>query len=62
MAAAPDPLTRFPIAGDRSVVFLKAVVENPQIEVGDFSYYHDFDDPESFERNVRYLFPLSGTG
>ena len=60
MAKVPDPATRYPLGDDRSVVFLKAVVKNQQIEVGDYSYYHDFDDPEGFERNVRYLFPFIG--
>ena len=56
---APDPTRRYPLGDERSVVFLKAVVTNPQIEVGDYSYYHDFDDPTAFEtKNVRYLFPF----
>jgi virginiamycin A acetyltransferase len=59
MLTAPDPTLRYPLGDERSVVFLKAVVTNPQIEVGDYSYYHDFDDPTAFEtRNVRYLFPF----
>lgn len=60
MTMIPDPSTRFPIAGETSVVFLKNVIDDPQIEVGDFTYYHDFDDPTGFERNVRYLFPFIG--
>jgi virginiamycin A acetyltransferase len=42
------------------MVFLKNVVTNPQIEIGDYTYYHDFDDPLGFERNVRYAFPFIG--
>jgi virginiamycin A acetyltransferase len=42
------------------MVFLKNVVTNPQIEVGDYTYYHSFDDPLSFERNVRYASPFVG--
>lgn len=55
---APAPDTRYPLGDERSVVFLKSIVTNPQIEVGDYTYYHDFDDPLGFERNVRYLFPF----
>ncbi len=56
---APEPTLRYPLGDERSVVFLKAVVTNPQIVVGDYSYYHDFDDPTAFEtKNVRYLFPF----
>jgi virginiamycin A acetyltransferase len=42
------------------MVFLKNVVTNPQIEIGDYTYYHDFDDPLGFERNVCYAFPFIG--
>lgn len=54
----PDPRTRYPIAGQSSMVFLRNTVSNPQIEVGDYTYYHDFADPLGFERNVHYLFPF----
>lgn len=54
----PDPATRYPLAGQTSMVFLKNTVSNPQIEVGDYTYYHDFADPLGFERNVHYLFPF----
>lgn len=46
---------RYPIPGQRRVVLLKSVVTSPLIEVGDFSYYDDPDEPESFETaNVLY--------
>lgn len=60
MTAIPDPSQRYPLGDEKSVVFLKSIVTNPQIEVGDYSYYHDFDDPLGFERNVRYAFPFIG--
>ena len=60
-ASPPDPLTRHPIAGWKGTAFLKAVVDDPQIEVGDFSYYDDSRGPEHFvARCVRYLFPFVG--
>lgn len=55
---APDPRQRYPLGDERSVVFLNTIVSNPQIEIGDYTYYHDFDDPLGFEQNVRYLFPF----
>ena len=58
-ASAPDPTRRYPLGDETSVVFLNTVVTNPRIEVGDYTYYHDFDDPLGFERNVRYLFPFA---
>ena len=42
------------------MVFLKPVVSNPQIEIGEFTYYHDDHDPEGFEKNVLYAFPFIG--
>lgn len=60
MREAPDPGQRFPIAGIRRTVFLKNVVRNPLIEVGDYTYYDDPDDPEGFENNVLYHFPFVG--
>jgi virginiamycin A acetyltransferase len=60
MENGPDPKSRHPVTGQDSIVFLNNVVSNPQIEVGDYSYYHDFDDPLGFERNVHYAFPFIG--
>lgn len=60
-SAPPDPLARRPIAGWKGTAFLKAVVDDPQIEVGDYSYYDDSRGPEHFvARCVRYLFPFVG--
>ena len=57
---APDAKALFPIEGQPSMVFLKPLVANPQIEIGEYSYYHSFDDPKAFEDNVRYLFDFIG--
>ena len=54
---APDPMALHPVAGQQRVVFLKPLVSNPNIEVEDYSYYDDPDDPLAFERNaVLYAF------
>jgi virginiamycin A acetyltransferase len=59
--ACPDPDVRHPIAGWKGTAYLKAVVRNPRIEVGDFSYYDDSRGPEHFEaRCVRYHFDFVG--
>ncbi|ATL67812.1 CatB-related O-acetyltransferase [Nocardia terpenica] len=43
------------MAGQPRVVLLKPLVTSPLIEVGEFSYYDDPDDPTAFEtRNVLY--------
>jgi virginiamycin A acetyltransferase len=57
MPIAPDPMTLHPLPDHPRVVFLRPLVRSPQIEVGDFSYYDDPDDPEAFEiRNVLYAY------
>jgi virginiamycin A acetyltransferase len=57
----PDPLTRHPIRGWKGTAFLKAVVDHPRIEVGDYSYYDDSRGPEHFVgRCVRYHFDFIG--
>lgn len=35
-------------------------MNNPQIEIGEYTYYDDPDGVENFERNVLYLFPFVG--
>jgi virginiamycin A acetyltransferase len=49
------PTTLHPMPGQPRVVLLKPLVTSPLIEVGEYSYYDDPDDPTAFEtRNVRY--------
>lgn len=57
---SPDSRKIYPRTGDRNTCYLKNVVTNPNIVVGDYSIYHDFDDPTSFERkNVLYHYPIN---
>ena len=56
---APDKDQSFPLPGYDRLCFLKNVIRNPKIEVGDYTYYDDFTDVGNFERNVKYLFDFS---
>ena len=57
----PDPQTRHPIPGWKGTAFLKAIVDHPLVEVGDYSYYDDSRGPEHFlARCVRYHFDFIG--
>ena len=56
----PDPLNPHPMAGFPQVCFIKNTVRNPNIVIGDYTYYDDPDDAENFERNVLYHFPFIG--
>jgi virginiamycin A acetyltransferase len=53
---APDPTQLHPLPGHDRVVFVKPLVTDSRIEVGDYTYYDDADDPGAFERKaVLYL-------
>ncbi|MEZ4685305.1 MAG: CatB-related O-acetyltransferase [Bacteroidia bacterium] len=56
----PDPHTTFPLAHYDRLCFLKNIITNPQIIVGDYTYYDDFENVEHFEKNVKYLFDFTG--
>jgi virginiamycin A acetyltransferase len=56
----PNPLNTHPMAGYPQVCFIKNTVSNPQIVIGDYSYYDDPENSEDFERNVLYLYPFIG--
>jgi len=56
-----DPRKIYPREGDDTTVYVKNVVNNPNIQIGDFSIYNDFvHDPRDFERNcVLYHYPVN---
>ncbi|MEL6660686.1 MAG: CatB-related O-acetyltransferase [Bacteroidota bacterium] len=56
----PDKHTKFPLQNYDRLCFLKNVVTNPNIIVGDYTYYDDFETVENFEKNVKYLFDFTG--
>lgn len=51
----------YPRTGDTQTVYLNAVVQDPSIEVGDYTIYNDFvSDPRLFEQNnVLYHYPIN---
>lgn len=56
----PSPTTRHPIPDITRTAFLNTLITNPNIVVGDYTYYDDFENPENFERNVLYHFDFIG--
>lgn len=60
MSNAPNPNQAFPMPGYNRLCFLKNIIKNQNIIVGDYTYYDDFENVENFERNVKYLFDFSG--
>ena len=57
---APDKNNPFPLENYDRLCFLKNIVKNPNIHVGDYTYYHDFEDVANFEKNVKYHFDFVG--
>lgn len=57
---APNPNTKFPLKNYDRLCFLKNVIKNPNIIVGDYTYYDDFETVDNFEKNVKYLFDFVG--
>ena len=55
---APDEI--HPMSGFPRVCFIRNTVRNPNIVIGDYTYYDDPDDSEDFERNVLYHYPFMG--
>jgi len=51
----------YPRTGDKETIYLKHVITNPNIMVGDFTMYNDFvNDPTLFEKNnVLYHYPIN---
>lgn len=56
----PNPANPHPMAGFPQVCYIKNTVRNPNILIGDYTYYDDPEDSENFERNVLYHFPFIG--
>ena len=48
------------MAGFPRVCFIRNTTQNPNIVVGDYTYYDDPEHSEDFERNVLYHYPFIG--
>lgn len=46
----------YPRTGDTQTVYLKNVITNPNIKIGDYTMYNDFvNDPKGFEQNLSLI-------
>jgi len=56
-----DTKKLYPRTGDKQTVYLKNMITDPSITVGDYTMYNDFvNDPVGFERNnVLYHYPIN---
>ncbi len=55
-----DPNSKFPMPNIDRLCFLKNIVTNPNIIVGDYTYYDDPDSVYNFNDNVLYHFDFIG--
>lgn len=54
----PDKI--YPVEIDNKICFLKNIIKNPFIEIGDYTFYHDTNNPLDFEKNnVLYQYPCN---
>jgi virginiamycin A acetyltransferase len=58
--AVPDKDQLFPLGNYERLCFLKNIIKNPNIIVGDYTYYDDFENVHNFEKNVKYHFDFIG--
>jgi virginiamycin A acetyltransferase len=56
----PDKDQTYPLKDYNRLCFLKNIIQNPNIVVGDYTYYDDFEDVHNFEKNVKYHFDFVG--
>lgn len=56
----PDKKEKYPLKPYEKLCFLKNILTNPNIIVGDYTYYDDFEDVHNFEKNVKYHFDFTG--
>ena len=59
--AIPDHTRVYPRTGDTQTVYLKNVVDDSAIHIGEFTIYNDFvHDPRDFQKNnVLYHYPIN---
>lgn len=56
----PNPNYIYPNKNIKSVCYIKNTIKNPNIQVGDYTYYSDFTDAENFEKRVTHDYDFIG--
>ena len=56
----PDPHAAFPNPNLPRLCFIKNVVKNPRIIIGDYTYYDDVDSADQFEKHVTHFYDFIG--
>ena len=56
----PNPNSIYPNENIKSVCFIKNVTKNPNIQVGEYTYYSDINGAENFEEHVTHHYDFIG--
>lgn len=56
----PDPRSIHPNEHIPQICFIKNVISNPNISIGDYTYYDDPDEATLFEKRVTHHYPFIG--
>lgn len=56
----PDKNKILPNPDIPSICFIKNVVKNPNVIVGDYTYYEDKSDPQGFEKRITHFYDFIG--
>jgi virginiamycin A acetyltransferase len=56
----PNKDIKFPLEYYDKLCFLKNIIKNSNIIIGDYTYYDDFENVDNFEKNVKYHFDFIG--
>ena len=57
----PNPNEAFPNPNLPRLCYIKNVVKNPRIIIGDYTYYDDVDGADQFEKHVTHFYDFIGT-
>ena len=56
----PSPNEAFPNPNLPRLCFIKNVIKNPRIIIGDYTYYDDPDGADQFEKHVTHFYDFIG--
>ncbi len=56
----PNPSSIYPNENIKQICFIKNIIKNPNIQVGDYTYYDNADGAEDFESHVTHHYDFIG--
>jgi virginiamycin A acetyltransferase len=56
MNKIPNPNTKFPVPNIDTVCYVKPLVKNRNVIIGDFTYFSDDENSEDFERHITHFY------